>query len=162
MNLKGPSLPKKQSSSEDLSWDKLSKTAFILYQKGINGDKESVRKALELYEQLRLQFPDNNLIGAYYGSTLCLLGRDQTDSVERSANVIRGLKLLDQAVASDPDNFEIRVIRENICVNLPEMYFHRNATAVEDCEYLIACYEQYPADIPVELYFQFLYNLSIA
>jgi tetratricopeptide (TPR) repeat protein len=162
MNLKGPSLPKKQSSSEDLSWDKLSKTAFILYQKGINGDKESVRKALELYEQLRLQFPDNNLIGAYYGSTLCLLGRDQTDSVERSANVIRGLKLLDQAVASDPDNFEIRVIRENICVNLPEMYFHRNATAVEDCEYLIACYEQYPADIPVELYFQFLYNLSTA
>jgi hypothetical protein len=162
MNSKKTASPGKPKSCDSLSWIELYKLIADQYQKGVDGDKDSAREALRLLEQARIQAPDNNLVLAYYGSTLCLLGRDLTDSIERSANVIRGLKFLDEAVAHEPDNFEIRVIRGNVCVNLPEMYFHRSDSAIEDCKFVISCYEKYPDSIPADLYFQFMYNLSIA
>ena len=144
------------------SWIERFQEAVSLHQQGVNGDQRSAQEASRLLAQIKTLVPENNLVLAYYGSSLCLLGRDLENPVERSANVIRGLKLLDQTVVSEPDNFEIRIIRGNVCVNLPEMYFHRNRTAGEDFEYLITCYERYPGMVPADLYFQFLYSLSIA
>lgn len=159
MNTQCPGAPRQPDRPV---WLARFKEATALFKTGVNGDRESVQEALRLLEELRAEVPDHLLIQAYYGGALCLLGRDLTDAVERSAHVIRGLKLLDQAVGRDPANFEVRVLRENICVNLPEMYFHRNATVVEDCQFLIACYEKYPESIGADLYFQFLYNLGLA
>ncbi len=136
--------------------------AIRLHRNGLSGDKRAVREALQLLEQLRKEAPEDHGVLAYYGSTLCLLGRDLTDSAERSATVIKGLKLLDQAVAGEPDQFEIRLIRGSVCLNLPEQYFHRNATAVEDFQYLCSCCENDPDGVPAELYLEFLYNLSLA
>lgn len=162
MNQKHSLSFQKQKLSEDSSWTERFQEALSLHQQGVSGDKRSVQEASRLLAQLNTLVPGNNLVLAYYGSSLCLLGRDLEDPVERSASVIRGLKFLDQAVVTEPDNFEIRIMRGNIGINLPEMYFHRNHTAVEDFKYLIGCYERYPDLVPTELYFQFLYSLSIA
>jgi hypothetical protein len=152
----------KEVNDPQPTWPELLRQAIRLHQDGIAGDQQAVREALAILEQLRIAHPDHTRINAYYGSALCLTGRDIEDPVERSANTIKGLKLLDQALATEPDNCEIRIIRGNICVNLPEMYFHRNATAVEDFNYLISGCESCPDTIPAELYLQFLYNLSSA
>ncbi|HEY8463069.1 MAG TPA: hypothetical protein VIM29_03475 [Bacillota bacterium] len=143
-------------------WLKLFQKAVQLHQKGVDGDTGAVREALGLLEQVRRKVPDHNLVRAYYGSTLCLLGRDLEDNLQRCAQVVQGLKHLDQAVQNEPGQIEIRLLRGLTCVNLPETYFHQNAKAVADFEYLITCYERYPKDIPKDLYFQSLSNLCIA
>ncbi|TCL76915.1 hypothetical protein EDC14_1001200 [Hydrogenispora ethanolica] len=152
----------KKAPADDSGGPDRFQQAVRLHQSGLSGDKQAVREALNLLEGLQRELPEHHGVLAYYGSTLCLLGRDLTDPVERSATVIKGLKLLDQAVASEPDQFEIRIIRGNVCLNLPEIYFHRNATAVEDFQYLLSCCENYPDGIPSELYLEMLYNLSLA
>ncbi|HYH04254.1 MAG TPA: hypothetical protein VEC37_14275, partial [Bacillota bacterium] len=162
MKLKSFIKPKNTTAAAGPSWQELLQQAVQLHQKGIEGDRSAVQQALSLFEQVRTVVPEDNLTLAYYGSALCLLGRDLEDNVQRSAKVIQGLKYLDQAVRNEPDQWVIRMLRGHVCVNLPETYFHQNAKAVSDFQYLITCYERYPEDIPKELYFQFLYNLCIA
>lgn len=151
-----------EKPNNNQSWVNTFDKAKNLHQSGVCGDKDSVLEAYRLLDEVRGLAPEDNLVTAYYGSVLCLLGRDITESNKRFEMVLRGLKILDQAFKNDPDNFEIRIIRGNIGVNLPEAYFHQNATAVEDFNYLVSYYEQNPDFFPAELYFQFLYNLGSA
>lgn len=74
----------------------------------------------------------------------------------------RGLKALDQAIKAEPNNSEIRVLRGNVAFRLPEIYFKRTKTAIEDFQFLIKGYEDKRNNISKEQYSEFLLNLGIA
>lgn len=132
------------------------------HQQGINGDKNAVKEAFCLLERIRLLDPGNHLAEAYYGSATALLGRDATDTQERTEKAKAGLKILDNAVSHEPDNIEIRTLRGYVSFRLPHVYFRRTKTAIEDFEYLVSHFEQNPNLFIDEFYYQLLYDLGVA
>lgn len=144
------------------SWESLFSEAVIQHQQGIQGDKQAVKKAYELLDQIRKMVPGNNLVQAYYGSATALRGRDSRDTSLRFRRAIKGLKMLDESVSKEPDNVEIRILRAYVSFKLPEMYFHRSATAVEDFSYLASRFEQDSSIFPQELYWKILFDLGSA
>ena len=138
------------------------KKAVELHYRGVEGDREAVASAYAVLEALYSAYPGDYLVKAYLGSVLSLQGRDALDPVERFDKTLKGLKLLDQAVASEPENNEIRILRGNICRRLPETYFHRTATAVEDFEYLIGRYERAQGIFSPGFYRTLLQDLAVA
>lgn len=150
------------TASPGKTGEELFAEAIELHKRGLQGDKEAVVKAHELLAKVKELLPENNLVEAYYGSAITLLGRDAIDPMERFKKAVKGLKILDGAVSRDPENIEIRILRGNVCYRLPETYFHRTATAVEDFSYLVSRYEQDPSVFSQDYYCQLLYNLGAA
>lgn len=136
--------------------------ALDLHRQGVEGDAEAVRECVAAFKKLRNMQPDNNLIDAYFGSATSLLGRDENNPMERMKKANKGLKILDRAVAREPGNTEIRVLRFNVCYRLPEPIFQRGATVVEDLLYLIERYEEDPSLFSRDYYFHILYTLGMA
>lgn len=157
---KDNSISKKEKA--ELTDQQFLEQAIDLYQQAINGNKEAVNTAFKLFGQIRLKSPQNNLVNAYYGSVITLIGRDAVDPMKRFEKTLKGLKYLDRAVEKEPDNIQIRILRANVCYRLPEIYFHRTASAIEDYKYLINRYEQDPKILPTVSYYQFLYELGAA
>ena len=136
--------------------------AVNLHKLGVDGDKEAVTRAHELFEQMHQTNPDDQVVKAYFGSATTLLGRDAIDPTERFKYVLKGNKILDSAVAADPENIEIRTLRGYVSYRLPEMYFHRTATAIEDFEYLVERYEQDNGVFSRDFYWQILFDMGVA
>ncbi|WP_227551646.1 hypothetical protein [Metabacillus sediminilitoris] len=113
--------------------------------KGVDGDKKSVKNAYEIFLKLRNIEPDNALIEAYYGSTLALLGRDAVQPLEKADKAQEGLDSLNQAISMDPNQKEIRMLRANVCLRLPESFFHCTQTAIEDYSFLLERYKKDPS-----------------
>jgi tetratricopeptide (TPR) repeat protein len=116
--------------------------AKTLHNNGVDGDKKAVIKANEMLLKLREAEPDNALIEAYYGSTLVLLGRDAVKILERADKAEEGLDALNRAVSLDSNHKEIRLLRGNICLRLPESFFHCSETAIEDFTFLLDRYKK--------------------
>ncbi|MGI6605415.1 MAG: tetratricopeptide repeat protein [bacterium] len=150
-----------QVQDESTSSDDLLAEAIELHNLGVNGDKEAVQKCYELLQQIRETNPDNVLAEAYFGSATSLLGRDAIDPNKRFKLAIQGVKILDQAVSKAPDNIDIRTLRGYVCLRLPELYFHRTATAIEDFTYLVSRYEQ-DQPFSTEFYWKILFDLGVA
>jgi hypothetical protein len=136
--------------------------AVKLFNLGVDGDKEAVQRAHGIFKEIWSQNPDNHLVEAYLGSTTALLGRDHPNLNEKFRLAIEGLKLLDSAVAKEPKNTEIRILRGHVCFNLPDMYFHRLTTAVEDFEFLISCYQRNKKLFSRDFYLKTLFDLGSA
>lgn len=136
--------------------------AVELHSHGINGDKEAVKKACEIFKKLCSQDPQNRLVEAYFGSVTALMGRDAVNPNDRFKLAMKGLKTLDHAVSVEPDNIDIRSIRGHVCYRLPEMYFHRTGTAIEDFTYMISRYEEDSSCFTEEYYWQILFYLGSA
>ncbi|MGE5529879.1 MAG: hypothetical protein ACM3X6_12165 [Patescibacteria group bacterium] len=136
--------------------------AIDLHRRGVEGDKEAVKQAHALLEKLRAAVPGEDLVEAYYGSVTALLGRDAVDPNERFAKAIEGCKILDNCVSRAPDNTEIRILRAYVCYRLPETFFHRTSTAVEDFNYLVGCYKRDPGVFSADFHDQLLFDLGIA
>ncbi len=136
--------------------------AVNLHKLGVDGDKEAVKKAHKMFKEICTDDPDNHLAEAYLGSATALLGRDEIDPNKRFTLVLQGLKKLDRVVAKEPENIEIRIMRGAVCYNLPEFYFHRQTTAVEDFSYLVSRYESDKKTFSPELYWKILYDLGSA
>jgi hypothetical protein len=113
--------------------------------KGVDGDKKAVKNAYEIFLKLRNTEPDNALIEAYYGSTLALLGRDAVQPLEKADKAQEGLDSLNQAISMDPNQKEIRLLRANVCLRLPESFFHCSQTAIEDFSFLLDRYKEDPS-----------------
>jgi hypothetical protein len=114
-----------------------------LLMKGVEGDKKAVKIAYEIFLKLRKTEPGNALIEAYYGSSLVLLGRDAVQPLEKADKALEGLDSLNQAISMDPNQKEIRMLRANVCMRLPESFFHCSQTAIEDFSFLL---DRYKAD----------------
>lgn len=135
--------------------------AIEQHRRGVEGDKEAVQRAYELLERARSLEPENLLAEAYYGSTTALIGRDAIDPMERIKKATGGLKILDKVVSKDPKNIDIRILRAYVSYRLPENFFHRTATAVEDFNYLTIRYELDSGLFSDGFYEQLLYDLGM-
>jgi tetratricopeptide (TPR) repeat protein len=133
-----------------------------LHNKGVDGDKKAVIKANEMLLKLRETEPDNALIEAYYGSTLVLLARDAANIPERADKAEKGLDALNRAVSLDPNHKEIRLLRGNICLRLPESIFHCSETAIEDFTFLLDRYKENSSYLTHKQTREVLRNLSAA
>ena len=129
---------------------------------GIDGNKEAAKKAHKMLKEICSNDPENYLAEAYLGSATTLFGRDEIDPNKRFTLVLRGLKMLDRVVAKQAENIEIRMSRGSVCLNLPEFYFHRLSTAVEDFSYVASRYEADKKIFSQELYWKVLFNLGLA
>lgn len=118
------------------------KEAEKLHQKGVDGDKRAVKAAYEKLAKLRSEEPGNALVEAYYGSTLTLLARDAAKPLEKAEIAQNGLDSLDKAISMDPNHKRIRLLRANVCVKLPESYFHCSKSAIEDFNFLLDRYKE--------------------
>lgn len=132
--------------------------AVQLHDQAVNGDKEATGKAFELFQAAHLAHPEDPVIQAYYGSSMALMGRDAIDQNERFSLGMRGVKLLDQAVGRAPDNVTVRTLRAYVCYRLPETYFHRTTSAVEDFRHLASLHDRDRNLIPDGFYWQILYD----
>ena len=133
-----------------------------MYRYGLAGDTQAAARAYDLLKTILQEDPENHLVKAYLGSAISLLGRDSTDSNERFKYTIKGLKILDKVVALEPENIEIRGLRAFLCARLPEQYFHRNDTAIEDFAYLVSRYEEDDCLFTKDFYCQLLFELGLA
>ncbi|MDI6870493.1 MAG: tetratricopeptide repeat protein [Bacillota bacterium] len=128
----------------------------------VKGDKGATKKAYELLKAAHLANPEDPVAQAYFGSATALMGRDAIDQNERFSLGMRGLKILDQAVRAAPDNVTVRTLRAYVCYRLPEMYFHRTSTAVEDFRHLVDLYEKNKDLFAEGFYWQILFDLGKA
>lgn len=155
-----------QNHSNDLPesklWQKDFEEAVQLHQKGVAGNAEAVKQAHSLLKKIHSNVPDNHLVEAYFGSVTTLLGRDEVDPLERFKKVNKGLKMMDRVISQVPEDLEVRILRANICLRLPETFFHRTGSAIEDFSYLISRYEQEPSIFTADFYQQLLQELAEA
>ncbi|AIE59899.1 hypothetical protein [Bacillus methanolicus] len=130
--------------------------------KGVDGDKKAVKIAYEIFLKLRKTEPDNALIEAYYGRTLALLGRDAVQPLEKADKAQEGLDSLNQEIPMDPNQKEIQLLRGNICLRLPESFFHCSETAIEDFTFLLDHYKENSNYLTPKQVREVLRNLSAA
>ncbi|APH04762.1 tetratricopeptide repeat protein [Bacillus weihaiensis] len=141
-------------------WKKEFEEAEKLHNKAIKGDKEAAKKAYTILKQIKQVSLNDSKVEALYGSSSALVARDQMDLIEKTNLAKRGLKSLDKAVATEPKNIDFRILRGNVAFRLPEMYFKRTKTAIEDFEFLIKEYESKKTNLNSEQYYEFLLNLG--
>ena len=146
----------------DKSTDELFSEAMTLYQLGLAGEKEAVPQAFKLLIHVLQNDRQNLLAEAYLGSVISLMGRDADDANDRFKFAIKGLKILDKVVSMEPENVEIRGLRAFVCSRLPEQFFHRSDTAIEDFSYLVSRNDEDDSLFPKEFYHQILYELALA
>lgn len=109
-----------------------------LYKKGAKGNAPAaIQEANQLAERLRLDYPDNPHAEAYHGSILLLIARDKTNPLEGMKWAKNGLKLLDKAVMTAPRDSRVRYLRGRSSYRLPEKYFQRTRTVIEDYSFLV-------------------------
>jgi hypothetical protein len=128
---------KRKERESPLTFEERLSTITSLYKEGVEGNQAAVQEANQLLEQLRLDYPDHPLAEAYHGGIMILIARDKTNPLERLRWAKNGLKLLDKAVAAAPHDIIIRSVRGRSAYRLPEKYFQRTRTVIEDYTFLL-------------------------
>ncbi|WP_226666616.1 hypothetical protein [Metabacillus litoralis] len=137
----------------------LLKEAIQEHEAGIKGNKQSVKKAHSLLKELYEQDPDSKEIKAYFGSAISLLARDAHSVTDKMKFALEGLKHLDEVAELDPKFIVGRFLRGHVAYRLPDLYFQRSATAIEDFSYMVEAYEQDSTILKDEEYVEILKNL---
>lgn len=122
--------------------EKAIKEVKKLHKEGLEDNQQAVKSAYEKLNKLRALEPNNALIEAYFGSTLVLLARDASRLVEKEEKALEGLDALNRAIDLEPHHKEVRFLRANVCLRLPEVYFHCASIAIEDFTYLLDRYHE--------------------
>lgn len=151
-----------QNQNEPKSFEERLAEAIDLHNEAVAGKKEAVWKAHQEFERLRLDHPGHPVADAFHGSVMSLIARDESNPMTRLQWANRSLKLLDEAVDADPANSRIRRLRGNIAFRLPEEFFHRTETVIEDYLFLIDWELRYPGSLSIETYNKLIYELGEA
>ncbi len=123
--------------ANDGTYEKQLKDIRKLHSSGVNGDQKAVQQAHQKLAALRQAQPGNAVIEAYYGSSLALLARDTIKLLEKDELAREGLDALNRAVALDAGSKEVRLLRGNVCVRLPDSFFQTARIAIEDFTFLL-------------------------
>jgi len=151
-----------KSSAVQGNFDQLFGQAVDLHNKGVAGDAAAVQQALAQLEQLYRSYPGRPLVEAYYGSAMILSARDKSGNSEKYKWASQGLKHLDQAVAASPRDGVIRQLRGRNSFKLPEQYFQRTQTAIEDYTFVIEQHLGGERQLDTEQYAKTVYQLGEA
>jgi hypothetical protein len=136
--------------------------AIDLHNEAVAGKKGAVGESHRAFEKLRSDHPGHPIADAFHGSVMSLIARDESNPLTRLQWAKRGLKLLDEAVASDSSDSRIRMLRGKVAYRLPEQFFHRTQTAIEDFLVLIDGELRDPGSVPKETYDKLIYELGDA
>lgn len=151
-----------KSSAVQANFEPLFQQAVELHNRGVAGDSAAVQEAFTQLEQLYKTYKGRPLLEAYYGSAMVLVARDKTDTSEKYKWASQGLKHLDQAVAASPRDGVIRQLRGRNAFNLPEQYFQRTQTAIEDYTAVIEQQQRGELQLDAEQYAKIVYELGEA
>jgi predicted Zn-dependent protease len=136
--------------------------AIKRHNKGVQGDRQAVADAFAQLSELRGADPNNALIEAYYGSSLALMARDETKVTNKADKANLALASLDRAVTMAPGNVVVRLIRANVCMRLPEDFFGRTQTAINDFNELLAQNQKKPGFLTTAQHKEVLQGLAKA
>jgi hypothetical protein len=115
-------------------WKK-ARTLYYRYYRGIDGDDRAYESAQQLFSELYGKYPCVPLIQVYYGS-LRLFEAGRTWALWKKNDLSgQGIRLMDGAVAAQPDNLEIRFVRAATTYHLPT-FFHRRRQTKSDFAFL--------------------------
>jgi len=146
----------------DQSFEQVMAKGIEFHELAVQGNPGAAQEALKWLDQARQMDPDDPKAQAYYGSALALVGRDSIDPLERFAKVLQGLKILDRTAAAYGESVPVRILRAYVNYRLPEEYFHRTQTAIEDFCFLIDRYEEDSTVFSEQFYWQLLSDLATA
>lgn len=107
-----------------------------LHDRGAEGDKQAVRDCVAKLEKMVKSEPDNQLARVYLGSALTLLSRDLLPGPGKLEALKRGGQLMDAAVAAEPANLRVRLVRAINNLKLPRI-FGRRKMAYDDFALLV-------------------------
>jgi tetratricopeptide (TPR) repeat protein len=122
--------------------------------------KDASKKAVEYLSKANKIDPEDFLILATLGSATTLFGRDSKGIIAKTKFTKKGNTMIDRAVAKAPDNFEIRLIRANVNINLPKL-FGRRKMAEKDFLYIEEIIKKSPKEVPVGAQAQVYYKLGM-
>ncbi len=148
--------------ARSMTWPQALQEGIRLHGLAVAGNKKAGRIAEALLQGLYKENPRNPVAQGYYGSTIALAARDTGNPSVMFSKVIKGLKLLREAVERDAKNPRLRLLRGYLAFNLPEAFFHLGKTAIDDFKFLVQAYNQDKSIISKESYWQILYNLGTA
>lgn len=111
---------------------KLTLTIFLSFLNFVCQDLPSVREqyseatksqknAEDFYNLVANASKDNKVMQAYKGAAIALKAKFAKDRKAKKALFIEGVKLLESAIKSEPNNVEIRLIRLSIQENTPKI-----------------------------------------
>ncbi len=84
---------------------------------------------------------DNKTLVAYKGASIVILSRYKKEIKEKSKKFKEGAKMVEFAVASEPNNIEIRLIRLSIQEKAPKIVNY-NKNKKEDKDFLLEHYKE--------------------
>lgn len=93
---------------------------------------------------------DNKTLVAYKGASIVILSRFKKEISEKSKNFKEGAKMVEFAVACDPNNIEIRMIRLSIQEKAPKIVNY-NKNKKEDKEFLLDHYKKQSGNLKAHI-----------
>lgn len=84
---------------------------------------------------------NNKTLFAYKGASIVVMSKYKKEISDRSKNFKEGAKMVEFAVASEPDNIEIRLIRLSIQEKAPKILKY-NGNIKEDKNFLLEHYKE--------------------
>jgi tetratricopeptide (TPR) repeat protein len=106
------------------------------YHQAVDGDTQETKKLTADLEKWTKEQPDNHLLQAYLGSTYTLDSRDAWPGPGKLTYLRNGGALLDAAVAADPQNPAVRLVRAIDYFELPAI-FGKRSVARADLQLLV-------------------------
>jgi hypothetical protein len=122
--------------SPDPFSDPLIAQIVVRYQKAWDGDKKETKALTADIERWMKDEPNNYLLMAYLGSVYALDSRDSWIGPGKLDYLKKGEKALDDAIAGDPSNPAIRLLRAMNYYELPAI-FGKHRAAHDDFNYLV-------------------------
>ena len=107
------------------------------HDKGVQGDKAAVVALISMLEKETVAHPENKLMLVYLGSSYTLRSRDLFYGPSKWKYLQLGIKTMDQAVDSAPQDLAVRFVRAVNYYQLPS-FFGRREIARADFQSLLA------------------------
>ncbi|NDP28435.1 MAG: hypothetical protein GZ087_13580 [Flavobacterium sp.] len=123
-----------------LSFSNIPEIADIrkLYSSVVNSDTNAKEFAAKLADVTK---EDNKTLYAYKGASIAILAKYKKEIHDKAKSFKEGAKMVEWAVASEPNTIEIRLIRLSIQEKAPK-FLKYNANKKEDKNFLLDHYKE--------------------
>ena len=109
--------------------------ALKLHNAARDGDRDALKSAIKLLEQLRLEQPESGRVVALLGSVYGISARDVWNPLTKTRHLSRCLEYIDEALELGPEDIEVRLTRAFVQIYIPRV-FGRRDNAIEDIKVL--------------------------